>query len=390
MDELQNDGVISSTNMSIENGSSSEELNQENRSYGDFIVTGEQLLKMKQETFDYLVKDLLPRTGAVAMVGSSDTDKSSFLRQLACSIVRKETTFIGFDIIPRHNRVIYVSTEDDRSAMAFLLNKQKLKEEQSKDLSNLLFVFESEGLLKKLDKTLKQYPADCVIIDAFTDIYSGDMIAANKVRSFINEFVDLSKKHSCLFIFLHHTGKRTEYFEPSKDNILGSQGFEAKMRLVLELRKDFANIQKRHLCIVKGNYVPEKGKEQSYVLSFDDNMLYSSTGERVSFNLLAKPEPKKQENNEAKARAIELKKLGYTITKIHEEMATKGFKYAKSTIGGWVKDCPVDQLSLGDGVGERLDGGVSPSIQSDTLGEMDGGSKTDDQHTERDDNNTKE
>ncbi len=303
-----------------------------------FLVTGEELLNKKQDKLKYLVEGLLPETGVVALVGSSDTGKSSFLRQLAMSIVYKDADFLGFQIQAKHNSVIYVSTEDDGNAMAYLLNKQKVKEKEAKELKRLLFVFDTEDLLKKLDKALQDHKVDCVIIDTFTDIYSGDLVAANKVRSYINDFVNLSKKHNCLLVFLHHTGKRTEAFPPSKDNILGSQGFEAKMRLVIEIRRDFTDYQIRHLCIVKGNYVRDKDKSESYVLKFDDEMRYSNTGKRTAFESLVKPEPKKTANKNGKAMAMELKKVGCSISEIAVKLSESGHKYSRSTIGNWVKD----------------------------------------------------
>lgn len=331
----------------------------------DFIVTGEQLIEMKQDKLNYLIEGVLPRTGAVALVGSSDTGKSSFLRQLALSIVYKDVDFMGFPINAQHHNVIYVSTEDDNYAMAYLLNKQKDLSKEAKDLKGLRFIFDTDKVTDKLEKALQQ-PTDCVIIDTFTDLYSGDLVAANKVRSYINDFVNLSKKHNCLFIFLHHTGKRTESFPPSKDNILGSQGFEAKMRLVMELRKDFSDSQIRHLCIVKGNYVRDKDKLASFALKFDENMRYTNTGKRIPFNLLVKPDFPKSHSTKAQEKAIELKKAGHSITKIKEQLTTDGFQYSRSTIGNWVKNCPSVQnhkedvdLSDDDRENEMEDTGIS-------------------------------
>jgi hypothetical protein len=79
----------------------------------DFIMTGEDLLNMNITELPYLVKPLLPKTGVVAIAGSSDVGKSSFLRQLAISIIKGEASFFAFEINAAYKNVIYVCTEDD-------------------------------------------------------------------------------------------------------------------------------------------------------------------------------------------------------------------------------------------------------------------------------------
>jgi RecA-family ATPase len=125
-------------------------------------------------------------------------------------------------------------------------------------------------------------------------LYSGSLNQTNEVRTILNKYKLLSDKHQCLIIFLHHTGKRTEEKEPGKHNLLGSQGFEANMRLVMELRTDSHQDDLRHLCLVKGNYLSREYKQASYVLRFDENMLFNQTDERTPFEELIKVDTKKR------------------------------------------------------------------------------------------------
>jgi RecA-family ATPase len=127
-----------------------------------------------------------------------------------------------------------------------------------------------------------------VVIDAFGDLYTGDANKTNQIRQFLHDYSQLAQKHECLVLWLHHTGKRTDDEAPSKHNVIGGQGFEGKMRLLLELRRDHHDQSLRHLCIVKGNYLPDTYKNESYVLRFE-NFLFGQTGERVAFDQLAKP-----------------------------------------------------------------------------------------------------
>ena len=73
---------------------------------------------------------------------------------------------------------------------------------------------------------------------------------------------------------------------PSKHNLLGSQAFEAKMRLVLELRSDVADKTAKHLCCVKGNYLSAFYKTESIKLLFSEFLTFRETGERVPFESL--------------------------------------------------------------------------------------------------------
>ncbi len=58
----------------------------------------------------------------------------------------------------------------------------------------------------------------------------------------------------------------------------------------MELRMDYSDSNKRHLCLVKANYIPNDEKLMSYVLKFDDNLVFTKLDQRVAFASLAKPE----------------------------------------------------------------------------------------------------
>ena len=132
----------------------------------------------------------------------------------------------------------------------------------------------------------------------------------------------------------------------SKDNLLGSQGFEGKMRLVIELRKDNSTPSKRHLCIVKGNYITEEFKKESYVLEFTEKMIFIKTTERKTFSALLSPTFKKADNTKAKEKAILYKtKDNLSIRKIKEKLNSENMYYSKSIIAEWVKDCPSTEKS---------------------------------------------
>jgi KaiC/GvpD/RAD55 family RecA-like ATPase len=234
---------------------------------------------------DALLAPILPRQGVVALVGSSDSGKSTLLRGLAMAVVRGDDEYIGFPLSPRTHRALYISTEDDEAAIARLMRLQVWDSERQ-NFEGLHFIFDTDNLLETIELGLQTYAPDVVIVDAFADLYTGPLNENNRVRSFLQLFSQLAVKYHTLFIFLHHTGKRTESLTPSKHNAIGSQGFEAKMRLMMELRRDPLHPDLRHLCIVKGNYLTEEYKHDSFVLRFMPDLTFEATGDRVPFEML--------------------------------------------------------------------------------------------------------
>lgn len=309
---------------------------QELKDKPKLFFSGRELLEREIEEIPTLVFPILPKVGLVAVAGSSDTGKSSFCRQLATAIC-SDGAFLGWPLKTTFKRAIYVSTEDDNDAISFLLRKQwKGKNYPLSAYDGLRFIFEiGKNLVEILDSELVHNPVDLIVIDTFTDLYGGKMNESNRVRFFLNQYSQLAQKYKCLIIFIHHTRKGTDDSEPSKHNLLGSQGFEAKMRMVIELRKDYYDPSIRHLCIVKGNYLPDEFKGQSYVLEWDGNMIFRETSERILFEELVKPS-NKIDNSELKQKAIELRKAGKSLRETGHELGK-----SKSTIERWTKDCPV-------------------------------------------------
>lgn len=267
----------------------------------DRPLSASELLSRNVETLPKLIDPIFPKVGVVCLAGASDSGKSAFLRQLCLHVVTNEERFIGFPVNALHNRAIYVSTEDDSNAISFLLNLQnKAKHYQTKQLEGLSYIFQSENLVQNLQGLLSEAPVDVVVIDCFTDLFGGkgSLNESTQVRAFLQPYSEMADKYQCLFIFLHHTGKRSEEFEPSKKNLLGSQGIEAKMRMVAELRQDPNDSSLRHFCIVKGNYLPREFKSESFELRFDENMLFHNNGNRKPFDQLQKKVERSPEHRE--------------------------------------------------------------------------------------------
>ena len=296
------------------------------------------LLNKEKTEIDYLVDGLIPRYGLIVIAGSSDCGKSSLVRQLSTTIVTGQQYFLGMKIFAVNKRGLYISTEDDVNAVSFLLKKQLNSEIDKNDYDRLTYIFDTEDILKKVESELNKAKQDFVIVDTFTDLYSGNLNQSNEVRGFFNRYKKLADTHKTLFIFIHHNKKGSQHEGPSKENVLGSQGIEAKMRLVLDLRKDASNPEIRYLSVTKGNYLPEERKKEAMVLRFDNNMLFHNTGDTIlKESLDISMSANNSKNAMAKQKAIELKRTyNLSIRDITVKLNEEGFKVSKSTISNWL------------------------------------------------------
>jgi len=296
------------------------------------IKTALQLFNNDQKEIPKLLNPFFQKVGLSALVGASDTGKSTLLRQLALHIALKEERFVNFSIDSTEARVLYISTEDDPYTVSYAIRKQAESLKKTNPhinldlLDNLVFIFNPENTLMEIKNQLNKQKFDLVIIDAFADIFTGEINANTQVRKFLNDFDRIAKTHECLMIFLHHIGKRKEQAKAHKDNIIGSQAFEAKMRSVLELKNNPNNKDRRDLWVLKANFLHNDYKKSGYILDFDENLIFSNTGKRGS-GVKAK-----SKDDEAILKILQLHEEGNSSRKIEELLERTEFSLKKSAI----------------------------------------------------------
>jgi RecA-family ATPase len=309
--------------------------------------TGTELMQAGIESIPCLVEPLIPKTGIAIFGGSSDTGKSTFLRLLVIAIVSGADSFLGWKLCTTYKRALFIATEDDENAIKYLIKKQAANCPPDK-LKELYYLFDYDPatLVDECKKFAEQKPVDLIVVDCFSDAFGGKLMDTNDVRRYLNLYKPLSE--NCTVIFLHHTGKRTENYEPNKNNLLSGQGLEAKARLVIELRLDHINPRLRHLCITKGNYLSSSFKRESFELDFDENnFTFTNTGRRIPFEDLVR-----EQNDEGKSKylqASELRAQGKSFEEIAPLVGYTGkgsvsklFKKAKQK--GWDKS-NIDSVS---------------------------------------------
>ena len=90
------------------------------------------------------------------------------------------------------------------------------------------------------------------------------------------------------------------------------------------LTKDKEDYDKRHLCVVKNNYMSESNKSESYVLEFNDHLAFENTGKRVLLDSLGE--------DEMLDKAKQFEKEGYSLREITQFLNAEGFSISKSSL----------------------------------------------------------
>jgi predicted ATP-dependent serine protease len=260
------------------------------------LYKGSEIFSKPKPSTHWLVEKRIPYGSLSALVGESGTGKSTFLSQLAISIIKRDRTFLGYNLITRSKKVLYVSTEDGLAFTHERLSKQLGYSEdmfssdgilmnQDPHLSNIWFLFDNKDVIESITQLLETESIDLVIVDAYSDVFEEDMNHANKVRQFLTEYGKLADQYGCAILFMHHYGKgdRTK----AKHKILGSAGFEQKMRSILSLdRKE----DQSFLKTIKNNYLShDEGNSADHLLLGDD-LLFTKIG---SFDSGAERAPKR-------------------------------------------------------------------------------------------------
>jgi len=235
-----------------------------------------------------LWKPYIPKTGLVGLTGPSDTGKSTLLRQLAISICQRNIEFLGKPLNVESANVVCISTEDGKEAVSASISKQ-LTGVDPKTVKNLKFIFNDGDPKEVLKNILKTEKVDLVIVDAWADLYIGNTNDVGQVRKSLNALSRISEKYGCAIIILHHTVKNSEYHTPNKNRLNGSQGIEAKLRALIEVRQ--GDNEERVLSILKGNYIPGDKKHKSMILKFDEEkLLFHATGKEIEKNSILQRE----------------------------------------------------------------------------------------------------
>ena len=301
----------------------------------DIFTVGE-LVSLDVKYIPFLLDRFIPKESITFLAGASDVGKSLFYSDLSLRIITDKKDFIGHKIDPTYGKVLLISTEDGAVAISNRIKKQLGDQKLlKKQMDRMMILTSSANLLVRVKQILSNYSVDLIILDAFGDVFEGDLNTSNKVRVYLNEFAELVKKHKTSMLIVHHIGKGKESLPASKNQLLGSVGIEGKARSVLMLSKDQADPSKRKLKIVKGNYVSDEDKRVSYELVFDpDTLTYSRSSIIVddASPVVEKQKPGRKTDMEKVQIVLKLKREGLTGAVISKRTGIHA-----ATVSRWLK-----------------------------------------------------
>ncbi len=302
-------------------------------------ITGKELIDMGVTEYPVLVEGLIPKYEMAVIAGGSDIGKSSFLRDLAMSIVEKRENFLGQKLNITHGRVIYVSSEDGIYALSNCL----IRSTEGNDPSiydNITFILETDNVLNTIKKEIAKYDVDAIIMDSYSDLFEGGNINnAPDNRNFLKPYLNLCKEHQCCVLFLHHFSKSRGQTGGSKNALLGSCAIEQKIRAVLTFGKGKGdNI--RELQLVKGNNFKTEEKKAIYNLTFEANQRFS-LHERTTFSA-NRAEREHEEKEEVQLLVYELREQGKSWMEVQGIVREHGFNYGKTKLTEWHKEFMSD------------------------------------------------
>ncbi|PZV79581.1 AAA domain-containing protein [Algoriphagus aquaeductus] len=232
-----------------------------------------ELEKMKYEDLDYIIPGILSSDSLCALVGGSDSGKSLLTLQFAISYVISKD-FIGHTV-NGGKKVLYLSFEDSNGTLAGRFQRlcSKLsKEEIALVKENLFFKNQRDNFVLQILDHLKRNPdTGVIIVDTFAEIASGrDINNSGEVRDVLKPLQEICFQNQLAIITIHHIGKAPEKEDKmSKTGIVGSQSFEAAMRVVIQMNKSKNQFR---LGITKGNDIVESKKAPNSTISLTHDL----------------------------------------------------------------------------------------------------------------------
>jgi hypothetical protein len=307
------------------------------------LVSAKMLFMSPNEKRHYLLDGLLPRGILAALVGTSDVGKSMFARDFALHLVLNRKSFIGKQINTKYNKVLYVSTEDDKQEWRLRLKNSICELHEGEKLDGLSILFsQGKDTQGKILSYLQQDKADLVVIDVACDLGIGDINNTDVVRNFLNPYKEMARQFNTTILFLHHTGKRTQGID--KDNTIGSQAWVSTPRAVWMLNKEsssFGRTPVRMLTLVKGNFAKEEDKNQPIPLLLkEDGLTFEpaplSTSLCTYFETGKKQ--RKTEDPDVISRVMELSEEGLTILEIVEKLHGTDLAVKKTSVSKIIQE----------------------------------------------------
>lgn len=209
------------------------------------FVTVDDYLKLPREKETYLLKPLIPTSGAALLYGAEKTGKSYLGIQLAAALSGSSNEWLGFPIM-KHGKVLYFQLDTPRSTWAQrfsdMIGPGGLK------VTSDLMLADRESIIKYpfdilqpdhmeyLYAIVQVHKPVCVIIDTLRESHSGDEDSSTISRNVIANLVGAT--HPAALIIVSHSRKP----HPDADKNLmadhrGSSYVTGRMDAIIRLTK---------------------------------------------------------------------------------------------------------------------------------------------------------
>ena len=286
-------------------------------------VNAFSLYKRKTKSYNYLVDNLLLKSGISTIYGVEDTGKSQLALFLLLKVVG-DNDFLGKRIRAEHKKALLITTEDQEEDIEVRLhNMVDNSDYLPESLSRVYTRYSAKDIIPYIEKFIEKQKIDLVVIDCFGDIFPHDLKQLNHTRVWLQEFYELTTKHKFHMLFVHHSKKDSEEKPPHKSNCSGV-GLTAKGRTSIEFRKDPEDLMKRHLCIVKANHLSEELKQDSIEIEFDHGNFNKTGSKQFDMLVISKDEKEALQNN-----VLKLSDDGKTQDEIAKELDLKQYQVSR-------------------------------------------------------------
>ena len=282
------------------------QIENETLSHKD-IFTGEELLKMDVTEQPLLWKPFFRDTGLHIITGMPDSGKSLFSLQFCISVAYGLNEFLGYPLNVKHQRAVFVETEDDRDDVALRYKKQvgglNLPPTYSKNLRYYSPLITDHASKIKMFDTIREMliedPADVVAIASLGDVLLSDDGNSNaKMRETMNHINAIAIEQKTLILVVHHVNKSVYGKSPTQAGIQGAAAIVQKARLACQLSN--GDDGQKYLSFVKGNHLAYKYKQDSLILTLNEkDLVFRATGEKIKTeNIESKPAHNKRRDIE--------------------------------------------------------------------------------------------